>query len=72
MSRLISRDPFARTELHSEVAVSRHNKTKGCAWCASHGRHYRYWTETDGGRRVGHDGTFCSVSCFRSYNDLPE
>lgn len=63
MSRLISRDPFARTELH-RASVG----TGSCKWCGSHKRLDHYWTESDGGRKFAHPGLFCSVSCFRSYN----
>lgn len=82
MSRLISRDPFARTELHCErvhtVWIDPPHYTKAkctCTWCGSvakaragHPYLNRYWTETDGGRRHDHKGEFCSVSCFRSYH----
>lgn len=72
MSRLISRDPFARQELHRESvpvpAIS-------CAWCgqfrgsvASSHKLFRYYTESDGGRRFDHKGLFCSKSCHDSYH----
>jgi len=69
--KLISRDPFARTELHRE------NEYGGgsCQWCGGTRKTkcgqkylYRYFMETDGGRRFPYAGVFCSISCFRSYH----
>lgn len=81
--RLISRDPFARTELHREtVIVSLPHQ--GCFWCGNHGkpvkpsdrngyanphRLFRYLTETDSGRQSHIPGLFCSVGCMRSYSE---
>lgn len=63
---LISRDPFARTELHRENEYG----TAQCAWCG--GRRYtqggksylyRYRLESDSGH-VAYDGRlFCSKTC---------
>lgn len=67
MSRLISRDPFARQELHRESVKT----TRDCSWCGSkrdNGTLYRYFTESDGGRRSEHSGVFCCKSCHDSYN----
>lgn len=65
MSALISRDPFARTELHREIV-----RTPGrCAWCGQpRPRLFRYRTETDGGRRFDHTGLFCSKACHDDYH----
>lgn len=73
MSRMIARDPFARTELHREnMSVG---ATTSCSWCGggkmTQGGHrllYRYFTESDGGRTYNHPGLFCGVGCFRSYH----
>lgn len=69
---MISRDPFARTEVHRRLEVG-HN---GCDWCGAQRTHkgattwnlFRYYTETDGGRRHDHKGLFCSKSCHDSYH----
>jgi hypothetical protein len=69
---LISRDPFARTELHRELVPA---PGQSCAWCGSF-RHnvasthklFRYSTETDGGRKHVHRGLFCSKSCHDDYH----
>lgn len=75
----VSRDPFARTELHKSAATAYgYSSTLGrptlsCDWCGSErkaSRIYRYRTETDGGRSYEHRGFFCSVSCFRSYHEV--
>ena len=61
----ISRDPFARQELHRET-VEPGYVVKGCAWCGglnAHGKLYRYRIETDGGRSHSDDRVFCSVGC---------
>lgn len=72
MSRLISRDPFARTELHRFIWAVRSDQT-----CDNCGRTYgpvinpflfRYATETDGGSRHWHKGLFCSKPCHDSYH----
>lgn len=69
MSRLISRDPFARTELHrrAERAIS---ALFGCDWCGQFRRQYflyRYYTETDGGCTHIDPNMFCSLDCRRAY-----
>jgi hypothetical protein len=63
----ISRDPFARTELHRQsVEVS-----GGCDWCGQQhksGKLFQYRTESDGGRENRHTGLFCSKSCHDAYH----
>jgi hypothetical protein len=65
----ISRDPFAREELHREqVAVT----SKGCWWCGMLNRFKKlfvYRVESDGGRVSPIRGEFCCVDCMRTYHD---
>lgn len=67
----ISRNPFAREELHS----TREYTASGCKWCGNTrqtktGRKYlyRYEVQSDGGRVAQLCGLFCSVGCMRVYN----
>ena len=69
---LISRDVFARTELHRET-VRYPNTT--CAWCGgirtgADGTSvlYRYRTEHDGGRKGDHPKLFCCKGCHDAYH----
>ena len=72
MSRLISRDPFARQEIHREVVAS----SQSCRNCGGFrwrgGRKlqamFEYRTETDSGRNFVHTGLFCSKSCHDAYH----
>jgi hypothetical protein len=69
MSRYISRDPFARTELHRETIPAYGNRS--CDWCGNlnrAGKLFTYRTESDGGRKSEHRGAFCSKSCHDSYH----
>ena len=74
MSRLVSRDPFARTELHSERVYDIRNND--CHWCGRTPRTprkntpylHRYWIEHDGGRKEDIRGLFCSADCMRSHH----
>ena len=68
---LVKRDPFAREELHRERVYPAY---QGCSWCGEIKRTpttrtylYRYWIETDGGRRFDQLGRFCSESCRKAY-----
>lgn len=68
---LVSRNPFAREELH-RVRV---HGPAGCTWCGQQrktpsGRAYlyEYVTETDGGRRFPHKGRFCCLECHDDYH----
>jgi hypothetical protein len=70
MSHLISRDPFARQELHRET-IGAMGVT--CSWCGGsrpNDRLYVYYIERDGIRPNRHtlNGSFCSISCCRSYH----
>lgn len=66
----VSRDVFARTELHRELKETKET----CYWCGgTRGdgkvrKLYKYRTESDGGRKSVHAGLFCSRSCFDSYH----
>lgn len=75
MSRLISRDPFARTELHRENYALLPNEACTCSWCgqrrATNPPLFKYSIVGDGtSRRINYlKGAFCSVSCMRAYHD---
>ena len=70
----VSRDPFARRELHRLVVP------KGeCPWCGNKDAKYKYVIRTDDGRvitdktpfsPIHKSGPFCNVTCFRDYNNL--
>lgn len=70
---LVSRDPFARTEVHRRLEVGH----DGCSNCGGYRSWkgiktwnlFRYSTETDGGRRMDHSGLFCSKSCHDIYHN---
>jgi hypothetical protein len=71
MSRLINRNPFARTELHRKTVQLEIGSGQTCGWCGfvrDGGKLYRYYTETDGGRTNDHSGLFCCKSCHDSYH----
>jgi hypothetical protein len=78
MSRLISRNPFARHELHSEVEHV--NPSVTCSWCGRRGRWLKsgltslkaYFLESDSGRTSYLTGKFCSLDCCRAYHNLDE
>lgn len=66
----VSRDCFARTELHRELATTTAAPHE-CDWCGgtgSNGRLYRFRTESDGGSKHHHKGRFCSKSCHNDYH----
>lgn len=69
IGRLISRDPFARSELRRNLVRT---DLDTCSWCGMNGRGrlYRYSTHVDSisGRRYDHRGLFCSKSCHDSYH----
>jgi hypothetical protein len=72
----ISRDPFAREELHRETLhESTMGKGRTCDWCGSTSHDkakrpilYSYRIEYDDGRVSQIPGLFCSVECMRAYN----
>jgi hypothetical protein len=69
MSRLISRDPFARSELHRDT-IDAQGQT--CSWCgqtAKGNKLFVYRTERDGiaNQTRTHNGQFCSKSCHDVY-----
>ena len=67
----VSRDPFARTELHREriTDASVSYALLSCDWCGTSNRPlYRYRTESDGGRVHQHKGRFCCKSCHNAYH----
>lgn len=73
---MVSRDPFARQELHKT-----REKNGECAWCgqldpahprAFEGKRplrriYRYRVESDGGRTFEDRHTFCTKACREAY-----
>ena len=61
----VSRNPFARTELHRELVPI--NYRGKCKWCGQTAK-FAYYIETDGGRTHPILGEYCSISCCRSYN----
>ena len=75
MSRLVSRNPFARQELHAERV---HCPTVTCTWCggmrinARSGVNwlYQFWVETDSIRGEKHvdEKLFCSRGCRDTYS----
>ena len=70
---LISRDPFAREEIHRSKPLSARDCgfETTCVWCgglSASKKLFRYWTETDGGTKHVHKGLFCSKSCHDSYH----
>lgn len=70
MSRLISRDPFARTELHRET-IDAVGLTSTCSWCGNcrkGNKLFVYFTESDSGKRHNHNGQFCSKGCHDDYH----
>ena len=66
MSQLVSRDAYAREELHRKVVDG---ECCQCGGTNAHGRVYRYWIERDAVRanKVYLKGLFCSMECFRFY-----
>lgn len=70
---LISRDPFARQEIHRESLMVSPNQS--CDWCGGFQllksgarKLFSYSIETDGGRSRDIGGLFCSVGCMRNYH----
>lgn len=75
MSRLISHDPFSRTEFHRTNWNPDAHETcfecRGLRYSPS-GKPYlfKYYTESDdhGGYKHWHSGLFCSIQCHNSYH----
>jgi hypothetical protein len=62
----VSRDPFAREELHKEPVEGE------CAFCGSSNRYGKVWkfrVEYDGGRKSEIKGKFCSKACLSVYHE---
>lgn len=71
---IVSRDPFARTELHREAVHRRFAGTHTtCEWCNGHNAYgglFEYWTvrDSDPHPKIPKNAKlFCSVGCMRSY-----
>jgi len=72
---MISRDPFAREELHRFVDEHAQDG-RTCAWCGCRRtrkgkplhRLFRFEVQTDGGSRHAIDKLFCSTACMRAYH----
>ncbi len=68
---LVSRDPYARTELHRETVCT----NESCSWCDQRRpslRLFQYRIRTDGDHTSIIPGLFCSVGCKRAYYDEEE
>ena len=68
---IISRDPFAREELHRETVYT----NESCSWCGQRRKSlklFQYRVETDGGRVSIVKGLFCSIGCKRAYHGEKE
>lgn len=55
---IVSRDPFARTEIHYSLVTT----DQECTWCGMpgpNGKLRKYRIETDGGRTFEISGLFC-------------
>lgn len=68
---IVSRDPFAREEIHKERIYG----LGACRWCGQQRKTpkgkpflYQYRVESDGGRKSDITGLFCAVDCLRSYH----
>lgn len=67
----ISRDPFARQELHRRTVKQNYGNSLRCSWCGSknaRGNLFEYRIESDGGRSSIIRGLFCSVQCMKDYH----
>jgi len=72
---LISRDPFAREEIHRTSVRDWYGRKTECDFCGgasvSHSgrrRVFRYHIETDGGTKRFIPGVFCSIGCMRVHH----
>jgi hypothetical protein len=64
----VSRDCFARTEVHKDTYKARGETCKWCGNTSRNRRLYEYRIESDGGRVSNIPGRFCSVSCMKAYH----
>ena len=75
---MVSRNPFARTELHKRTVKATADSCRNCGGLAFRkvpgkpvkGYLFEYWNESDGGRKYVVSGRFCSVGCMRSYHNI--
>lgn len=66
---IVSRDPFARTEVHYSLVET----SQECTWCGQpgpNGKLRKYRIETDGGRTFEISGLFCSTTCMKDYHNV--
>lgn len=83
MSRLISRNPFARHELTSRT--EHYRPSSACDWCGSPGRSLKSGLVSLNVYSIDQDrinfhvaqvndlpGKFCSLSCCKSFNGFEE
>lgn len=72
MSTLVSRDPFARTEIHRTRHYVSASTCRECGNVKSTPKGatylYAYDVQSDGGRRSMLSGFFCSVGCMRAFH----
>jgi hypothetical protein len=65
---LISRNPYAREELHGETIKT----NQACDWCGQNNKRrlFNYYIEPDGilYKRWNIAGHFCSINCMRNYH----
>ncbi len=69
---LITRDSFARAELHRTTFNREESGAATCDWCDSknqYGGLFQYYIETDSGSKHEIDGLFCCIGCMKSYNE---
>lgn len=65
----ISRDPYARTELHRDLVATKN----GCSFCGQSrksGNLFEYSVQHDSGRVNSIKGYFCSKYCMVTYHNL--
>jgi hypothetical protein len=74
---LVSRNPFAREELHRDKVVLGPIGNTSCSWCGRVLENYRqekflyrYRVETDSGRVCTDPRLFCSMTCRKNFYGL--
>lgn len=68
---IISRNPFARSELHREELRQGANRPPSYDNCGNHnarGNLFAYSRESDGGGKDHIRGLFCSKACMEAYH----